>query len=152
MIEIVQGNILDSKEKYICHQCNCVTNTAMGLAKNIFIKYPYSNVYKDRIKFDQAGTIIISGNGNDQRYIINIMAQVYPGSPKFPDSNYDGTMARIGYFRNCLNKIKEINNLESISFPFQIGCGMAGGDWNTYSNMIEVFANNTPAIVKIYKL
>jgi len=46
MIEIISGSILDAKEKYIAHCCNCVTQKSAGVALAIFDKYPYSNTYK----------------------------------------------------------------------------------------------------------
>ena len=37
---------------------------------------------------------------------------------------------------------KQLPDLKSIAFPFQIGCGLAGGDWNVYLNETERFANS----------
>lgn len=39
-----------------------------------------------------------------------------------------------------------------VAFPFKIGCGLAGGNWYEYKNMIEEFANdNREWDVIIYK-
>ena len=44
-------------------------------------------------------------------------------------------------------------NLVSIAFPMGIGCGLAGGDWNVYLNLIKQFKINNPNTkVTIYKL
>ena len=45
-----------------------------------------------------------------------------------------------------------LENLESIGFPYKIGCGAAGGNWNIYFNLLKMFANKVDAKVKIYKL
>jgi len=84
MIEIVSGDLLLSPEKYIAHQCNCVTQASAGTAKAIFDKYPHSNTYAERKSPDTMGTIKILGNGQDERFVINMFAQYYPGKAKYP--------------------------------------------------------------------
>lgn len=158
MINHIEGNLLESEEKYICHQCNCVSRKSAHLAYDIFKKFPYSNVYSHRIyphkplKGEEAGDIIIRGNGIDHRYVIALMGQQFPGSPKYPNSKLDGYLARKNYFHSCLDKISKIEELESIAFPWGIGCGAAGGNWDEYLNMIEEFSNCVSAKVFMYKL
>ena len=38
MIEIIEDSIFNSKEKYLCHQCNCVTQRATHLSKDVFTR------------------------------------------------------------------------------------------------------------------
>jgi O-acetyl-ADP-ribose deacetylase (regulator of RNase III) len=140
MINIVYGSILDAKEKYIAHQCNCVTTHAAGVAKAIFDKFPYSDVYKDRTTLDELGTIKIMGNGIEDRFIINMFAQYLPGHSKIPDHPTDGLIARQRHFYSCLVKIAKIPDLESIAFPYGIGCSMGGGNWTYYSGFLGHFA------------
>ena len=149
-IEIIEGtNLFDADTKYIVHQCNCVTSTAAHLAKDMFEKFPYSNVYENRIKDDEPGTIKIMGDGLEQRYVISMFGQYYPGKSKYPNSPKDGFGQRELYFALCLNQIRKIENLESIGFPYKIGCGAAGGNWNIYFNLLKMFANKVDAKVKI---
>lgn len=56
-IKIVEGNLLDSKEQYIGHQCNCVTSHAKTLAEQIFKKYPYADTYKKGFKIQKTPII-----------------------------------------------------------------------------------------------
>lgn len=155
MIEIVSGNIFDSTEKYLAHQCNCVTQKAAHLSKDVFARYPYSDVYSSRTEPNKPGTIDIRGNGQDQRYVINMFGQFYPGKPKYPLSTKDGVLIREKYFHQCLLRIANISNLESIALPWRVGCGAAGGDWNHYLVTITNFANYVEttqgAKVKIYR-
>jgi O-acetyl-ADP-ribose deacetylase (regulator of RNase III) len=139
MIEIITGSIIDSKEKYIAHQCNCVTKNSTGTAKAIFDAFPFANSYENREEPDTVGTIKIFGNGVDNRYVINMFAQHYPGRPKFPTSKLDGTKAREEYFHKCLIKISKIPDLESIAFPWKIGCNLGGGDWEYYFGTLKNF-------------
>jgi len=136
MIEIISGDLLKAKEKYICHQTNCLSINSAGLAKSIFNIFPYANTYKSRIKANLPGTIDILGNGFDQRFVINMYAQYYPGYSQSNDAK-DTKEKREEYFYQCLLKIAKIPNLESIAFPHNIGCGLAGGDWVKYFDMLQ---------------
>ena len=158
MIEIVTGDIFESKEKYLLHQTNCVTNKAAHLSKDVFSKYPWADIYARRyaedIK-DTPGQIMVRGDGADKRYVINLLGQYYPGKPKFPTSALDGTKVREKYFHQCLLRVAKIENLESVAFPWRIGCGAAGGDWEHYLGIITNFAQYVSATqnakVIIYK-
>lgn len=140
MIEIVTGDIFDAKEQYLCHQCNCVTKRAAHLSKDVFTKYPYADVYAGRIDPDKPGTISIKGNGIDQRLVINCFGQYYPGKSKYPDSVVDGIKIREKYFHNCLLRIAKLPDLKSVAFPWRMGCGAAGGDWEHYIGTLTNFA------------
>lgn len=140
MIDIVTGDIFDAKEKYLCHQCNCITKRAAHLSKDVFEKYPYADIYAARQDPDEPGTIVIRGNGIDQRYVVNMLGQYYPGTPKYPTSDKDGTLAREKYFHQCLLALAKVPNLDSVAFPWKIGCGAAGGNWNHYLGTIKNFA------------
>lgn len=97
------------------------------------------------------GDIVVSGNGGDERFVINMLAQFYPGKPKFPESARDGFRARRVAFANCLLKVLRIPDLRSVAFPWEIGCWMAGGDWSKYLPMIERFSDKARADVLIYR-
>lgn len=142
-----KGDLLQANEQYIVHQCNCVTKKAKGLAAAIFEQFPYSNCYVSRTQNDIPGTIKIFGNGKNERYIINLFGQFTGGKPKAKDSKE----MRLQYFHSCLKAISEIPNLQSIAFPFHIGCGLAGGDWSEYQSALEQFAKNVHIPIVIYK-
>jgi len=107
MIEIITGDLLTAPEQYIVHQTNCVTKKGGGLAYYLFAKFPYSDVYATRSEEDcdvstlrdKPGTIIVSGNGEDQRYIINLMGQLYPGG-FWDDMPEDNEEMRHKFFYN----------------------------------------------------
>lgn len=141
-IDFIKGDILTCPDKCIAHQTNCVSVGAGGLAAAIFNKFPYSDVYRDRSSGhkDVPGTILVSG-GPNQRFVIHMMAQYYPGYAKYEASALDGVLARQNYFQQCLDTISELVDLDSISFPYKIGCGLAGGDWSVYLAMITKFSD-----------
>jgi O-acetyl-ADP-ribose deacetylase (regulator of RNase III) len=155
MIEIIDEDLLEAKEQYIAHACNCVSNNSAGIAKSIFDKFPYANTYINRIEKDQPGTIKILGN-NNQRFIINMFCQIYPGAPKYPTFGLDGIISREKYFHKCLMEIAKIFNLKSIAFPYGICCGLAKGNWDHYLgtlNNFEKYVNEKfETKVTLYKL
>lgn len=140
MYSLVNGNLLTHDAQYIVHQCNCVTNRSAHLAKSVFSAFPYADIYSNRTEPDSLGTIKIRGNGSDQRYVINMFGQYFPGRCKYPNASKDNPTLRKESFQKCLDKISEIDDLESIAFPWGIGCGAAGGDWEEYEKMISNFA------------
>jgi O-acetyl-ADP-ribose deacetylase (regulator of RNase III) len=153
MYSQIIGNILNSNEKYLVHQTNCVTKGhASGIAKVLFDKYNYSDCYINREENSIPGTIDIRGSEN-LRYIINLMGQFYPGKSKYPN---DSENKRRKYFVSGLIDISNITALKSVAFPAGIGCGLAGGSWETYLKYIKdfyVFVNSKqPVDVTVYCL
>lgn len=153
MIKLIGGDLLQATEQYIAHQVNCVTQgSAAGLARSLFKKYPYSDVYKNRVDKSLPGTITIHGDGVNNRYIINMYSQYYPG--KFNNSFLnDNQSVREQYFTSSLKEISKIEDIKNIAFPYQVGCGLAGGNWEKYLNMLQDFADNNPNItVSLYQI
>ena len=162
---IKEGNLLDATEQYIVQQCNCVATKAHGLSEQISNKFPYADSYAKRrslfgrnwaIDSDQAipGTYEICGDGINQRFSINIYAQYGMGKPYAYGQNRvnDSNEERKKWFKRCLDGISSLN-AKSIAFPYKIGCGLAGGDWNEYYQMLDEFAkNNVNTQVVLYQL
>ncbi|KKN60995.1 hypothetical protein LCGC14_0526200 [marine sediment metagenome] len=155
MLKVIKGDLFDTKAKYLVHQANCITSRAAHLAYDVFRRYPYADVYsprketilKDSISEpdviwskDTPGDIIIKGNGKDQRYVVALLGQYYPGRPRYPNSELDGTIARQKYFHQALWKLAQVKDLESVAFPYGVGCAAAGGNWEVYHKMICNFA------------
>lgn len=141
MLKTIEDDLFTADAKYLVHQVNCISKRSAHLAKAVFSRYPYADIYSNRDGPSIPGTIIVCGNGLDQRYVINLLGQYYPGKPKYPDSSKDGFEARKRYFYQGLWQISKIPNLESIALPFGIGCGAAGGNWEEYLNIITKFAD-----------
>ena len=78
-----------------------------------------------------------------------MFGQVNPGKPKIPDDPIDGFQVRKKYFVECLKKIGEMNP-KSVAMPWEIGCGMAGGDWEFYKKVIDKFSESYKVV--LYKL
>lgn len=82
-----------------------------------------------------------------------LLGQYEPGLSKDEDSELDGTKARQKYFYHSLLRLAKVSNLESIAFPWKIGCGAAGGNWEYYLGTLHNFAkyvkeqNNTRVVI-----
>ena len=142
MATIFKGDLLKADEEYIVHQVNSKTTKGAGLSAAVFKKFPYADVYKD-------GTRRIPGEIIIRKDIINLVGQDTPGKPKKNET----AKKREKWFEEGLEKIEEIPDLESVAFPYGIGSGLAGGNWENYQKMINKFAKSNPDIkVVIYKL
>jgi len=150
MIKVITDDLLTTDIQYIAHQCNCISKKSAHLAKSMFEEFPYADVYTGRTIPDTLGTIKIRGNGKDQRYIINMFGQYFPGNVKYPNCTKDNYILRQNAFKSCLTKIGAIENLKEIAFPYKIGCGAAGGDWTIYNIFLEEFANKVFPFVDVY--
>lgn len=80
-------------------------------------------------------------------------SQLYPG--RFNDQyDNDNQEAREGYFYQCLLRLTQVPDLESVAFPYLVGCGIAGGNWQKYKQMLDSFASNVEKLgvkVVIYR-
>lgn len=149
MINIVNGNILDAKEDIISQQVNCCGVMGSGLAKQIRNKYPevfieYYAYCKKHDILEQMLGVAQPVKCNDNKIVVNLFGQMRYGT----DRQYTDYGALKCAMRNMKEYAQE-NNL-SIAIPYQIGCGLAGGDWNVVYKIIEeVFQDYD---VTIYKL
>lgn len=151
IVKIVEGDILNAKEEYIAHQCNCVTKNGKGLSKAIFSKYPFSDVYSNRTEYSVPGTVLISSDDNEFHKIISLFAQYVCGKPyykKYYPKKYDDTYEnRLLWFEKCLYRLHE-QGIKTIAVPYGIGCGLAGGKWENYKKILERAKVN----IVLYKL
>jgi O-acetyl-ADP-ribose deacetylase (regulator of RNase III) len=163
MIRTVQGDLLDAEEEYICQQCNCITIRSHGLSASIVKRFPHADPYAIRrsvgnrnmsIPEDKSvpGTIEVYGS-DTERKVICMFAQYGMGTPySYNNTVTDSYTDRAKWFSLCLEKIEDLQP-SSIAFPYQIGCGLAGGNWMVYNKVISDWAKRNPNIsVTIYKL
>lgn len=138
-MNIINGDILDVKEGIIVQQVNCKGVMGAGLAKQIRNKYP--NVYKtyiNNLKSLRLKNIHPLGNVDftkvgDRLAVCNFYAQYSYGRHSI-HTDYEE-------FEKCLIKLKDKIGIKNINvyFPYGIGCGLAGGDWNIVLSLIEKY-------------
>jgi O-acetyl-ADP-ribose deacetylase (regulator of RNase III) len=143
-VQIVTGDLLEAEAQYIVHQTNCVSHgKAAGLAAAIFAKYPWADIYADRVEYGEPGdisvhSISVSSGGQEPHRVINLNGQFFPGKPRYL-TGFDSAKARLDYFHSALLSIGDLN-ARSIAFPYKISCGLAGGDWPVYLKMLNDFS------------
>lgn len=142
LISYINGNILDAEEKYIVQQCNCSGKKPAGLSQQINAKFGV-NPYK-RKQNDEPGTYKIFESGD--KNIVCLFAQYKPGGSSLNDTKPD----RIKWFEESLEEfIKKTSG--TIAMPYNIGCGLAGGDWDSYIKIIKNLAQLYKRNITIYQ-
>jgi O-acetyl-ADP-ribose deacetylase (regulator of RNase III) len=151
MINIINHNILNAKEDIICHQVNCYGIMGAGLAKQIKSKYP--EVFYEYLKFcsnhwnkdNLLGSSFVA-KAKDGKLIANLFGQKNYGT-RILQTDYNALEKA---FINLKNYALQFDY--SIAIPYKIGCGLAGGDWDIVSKMIEsIFINMDVCIYKLNK-
>jgi O-acetyl-ADP-ribose deacetylase (regulator of RNase III) len=148
--ELIDGDLLEADDDYIVHQCNCMTKSAAGIARVIFDKFPWANVYAERKDLkppligQMPGNIDIRGDGKDCRLVIALFGQFYGGGPAVSPRQLDHFFARRQMFDRGLELIlQKVPEDGTVAFPWQIGCGLAGGDWEGwYEPRLDQFAQH----------
>lgn len=158
-VEIVQGDITKCDEDIIAHQTNC-QGGAGGLASALLPRgskaleeyEEYCKQFKDDMK-SLFGTVqYVKNNG---KIIANCFGQIYGGSNfspynsqffKNPNEVYSGLQSAL----SIVERDAREKNL-SVAIPYNIGCGIAGGDWNIVSRIINNIFEASPVKCVLYK-
>jgi hypothetical protein len=121
----------------------------------MFTNFPFANSYQKNSK-RIPGTISVHANSQGLVQIINMYGQYYIGKPTSINNNAkDSYEKRKAYFRSCLQEMHALlDTTANIAFPQNIGCGLAGGVWDDYKNMLQEFASWSPTrdvvVVRLY--
>lgn len=152
MVEIIDSsNLLSVSKGIICHQTNCIGVMGGGIALQIKNKWPivfkaYRNecdIFKDDPKrlLSHVQDVVV----NDELIVANCYGQVFPGNGLMTDYNaWDIILDKLGDLSHFFNL--------DLHFPWMIGCGLAGGDWNIMQKKIEDAFGQSKIKVYIHKL
>lgn len=146
-MQIIYGDILNSDADVIVHQVNCQGVMGKGLAKQIKDEYPevfteYKMFCSKCNSHELLGMTEIVRVGF-RRCVANLFAQEYYGSGRKCYTDYDA-------LRKCLSTVNSEFAGKTVAVPYKLGCGLAGGDWDIVSKIIE--ETLTDCIVKIYRI
>lgn len=148
MITYRSGDVTKAPEKIIAHGCNAQGVMGSGVAKAIKEAFPraYSfyrtqydlyglklgQVVWSSITFNTPYEIIRKGAPNYYKLIANCITQENYGRDGKVYCSYDA-------IRECMKKINDVciaQEIPSVAMP-KIGAGLAGGDWQIISKIIE---------------
>lgn len=132
------GDLLDAPVEYICHQVNCQGRMGSGIAKQIRDRWPvvykqYITLYNTKgidVRYELLGEIQVI-NVESNKNIINMFGQESYGYDGHRYTSYDAFWACLGGIRDSVPKGS------TIGFPWQIGCGLGGANWEVIMTMIE---------------
>jgi hypothetical protein len=135
-MRITYNNILNNKEGVIIHQIN--TKHAMGAGLALQIRNMYPKHYADYMRNPlYLGNLIVT-TINSNFCIVGFIAQDSYGR--------NGTYTDYNAFEQCLKtlqmRLNTANYNPNIYFPYKIGCGLAGGNWDIISSLIETYFPN----------
>lgn len=130
-IEYVKGDLLQTEVKHIIHGCNSKGVMGSGVAKILREKYPrayhdYNDTYNSYGL--ELGNVIVSVQ-DDGKIIHNAITQ--------RDYGRDPSRVYVSYWA-IAEAFRKINQwgIKEIALP-KIGAGLANGDWNVISAIIE---------------
>ena len=128
-MKVVEGDLLKLAKDFdvIVHGCNCHHTMGAGIARQIKRKYPQAfEADKTTVKGHPGKLGHISQAVIDHSLtVVNAYAQFNLG----PDLRLDA-------LRACFRKIKQLHSGKRIAYP-RIGAGLAGGDWEVISKIID---------------
>jgi O-acetyl-ADP-ribose deacetylase (regulator of RNase III) len=135
-LTVVDGNILSYKKGVIVHQVNNRHVMGAGLALQIRQYYPrhYSDYMKSQLNL---GDLVVTDIDSDLTIVGCVAQDGYGRDRRYTD--YDS-------LRQCLSKIASQYSDKQVYIPYGIGCGLAGGDWNTVENIIKECIPNATLI------
>ena len=140
-IEYIKGDLMTTDTRHIIHGCNAQGVMGSGVAKLIRDKYPsayadYNDVYNN--KGLELGEIVVSLQ-NDGKVIHNAITQKNFGR--------DASVVYVSYWAiaEVFRKIDSFG-VKEIAMPM-IGAGLANGDWNVISAIIENTLQKTKPVV-----
>jgi O-acetyl-ADP-ribose deacetylase (regulator of RNase III) len=150
-------DILKSDANIICHQVNCHGVMGRGLAKAIKNKYPkvyenYRRICKQYESKKQSllGQVVWGMITPDDKIIANLFGELDYGGDGKRYTDYNALESAFKeVYRAVTSKNSTIKGM-TIAIPYNIGCGLGGGDWNVVYKIIEkVFKDYDITICKI---
>ena len=145
----IYGDITEAPEAVIAHGVNCQNVMGSGVAKALYQKWPKvkEEYHAHSVKFE---AVYINGQEDalgcvshvevgEGKTVLNCFTQEFYGRDKKVYVSYQA-------IRDCFEAINLHFSDEIVAIP-QIGCGLAGGDWETVKNIINEMTPDTDIVV-----
>lgn len=135
-MRMINADITTIENGVIIHQVNCLGVMGAGVARAIRNKWPKAYYEYKAFVVGRNDTPLGLTNLveiNDQLYVANFFGQDGIGGKQ--DTDYTAWEIGLPYLKNMLES-NEKTKLLPIYFPYLIGCGLGGGDWDIILKMI----------------
>lgn len=152
MIEVRNGDILESGADIIVHQVNCMGAFGAGVAGQIRKKWP--DVYEEYKKacdnhYDWPVALLGSAqfvSASPFTIVANCFGQLTYGRKNERYTDYMALSESLQTVRDYATP-----DCQTIAIPYGIGCGLGGGNWNIVERIIEKTFEDYKGKVVIYK-
>lgn len=146
---IIQA-FIDNEIDVLVHQVNCQGVMGAGIAKEIVKVFPSHYQYYKQQEMFLSNHMIDTLSSN--QHIVGLFAQDKVGTYQVQTNVAAFAVA----LTDAVNELIEgsPHNLPiTIGFPYKIGCGLAGGSWDTISLILEDMSKLVPENITfvIYK-
>lgn len=148
MLIVKNGDVLKATENIICHQVNHKGIMGGGLALAIARKYPNClHEYKAfcesyNFNYEVLKGLVMAVRIHDNQKIANCFTQ----DPNF-NTDYEALREA---FEEILWFCK--NDKTTVAIPYNYGCGIANGNWDTVTEILEELSDMYQVDINIYKL
>ena len=130
-MNIINQDLTKVTKGIIVHQLNNKRVMGAGVARQIRSKYPqhYGDYLKSRMVL---GDVVITKVSSDL-FIIGYIGQDGYGRDGYCYTVYSALVKAF----ETIQKFSDNHNHLPIYLPYNMGCALAGGDWNIVSNLIS---------------
>ena len=156
-MKLKYASLLNASEPYILQLANCVSRRPTGLSAEIAKRYPYCQLYTNRLgtgnialesEHPMPGTLeVYRGVFPHDPVIVCMISQFFFSKPfLYGDSNEQ----RLIWFNECLQLVG-LMGVKQVAVPYGIGSGSGtGGKWLNYYNALEHFEQHYQVGVTLY--
>jgi hypothetical protein len=135
-MNVITKDILTVEQGIICHQVNAKGVAGAGLAKDLFALYPrVGQMYRRHTpSLGEIGMWAV----NLELWICNLVGQASYGRRR-RHTNYDAVEKGLSALKRAINSHhgSRLWSELPLYFPYQMGCGLGGGDWEIVQSLIE---------------
>lgn len=158
MLYQVNGDLLTGEATVIMHQANCFSRMKSGIAAQIsrlFPAAPKVDIDSEMTPDEKLGRYTHAWSADRDRIIVNLYGQYRWGTEK-QQTDYEALTTAIHRFLKRLRKnekkLAEKGFEIKIGVPYNMGCGLGGGDWNTVLTILQEASDEFNFDIYIYKL
>jgi O-acetyl-ADP-ribose deacetylase (regulator of RNase III) len=152
---VVKGNLLTSDCTVLAHQANCYSTMGAGIAKQIKDRWPEvfaaDRSYPAPVGAKRLGKVSHALVDNNTRLVFNLYGQLAYGAGK-KQTDYVALESAFSEMLKQLSLAGERFFSMKIGVPMGMGAGLAGGDWNIISEMLDRVSTQYGVNVYAYKL
>lgn len=133
-MKTINQDMLAIERGVLFHQVNCRGVMGNGIARAFAQKFPgLENAYREYCETHRINLLgqVFVYKASDELYIINIFGQDGV-STRQRMTSYDATVRAFESFKHDFADLP-------LFFPYNMGCGLGGGNWQIYSAIIQTY-------------